>query len=143
MKQKMLLLKCTMLKSIHIINNEVDCESCTRSSADHLNEERVKNRRNIDKAQIKMLVAILLSSAKCLFSRLPIFFYFILQGLQDFNLLAINYEDLSFIYALSCFFVYFSYSASFLLYYQSNSFFRKIVKAHLLKLKNKCFFSNV
>lgn len=135
----MLLLKCNILKSIHVINNDVDCESCARSNADHPNQEQAKTRSKIDKAQTKLTVAISLSSLKCLIARLPILVYFILQALIDSKHLVIDDLLLGFIYALACFSVYFSYSVTFFFYYQANSLFRKIVKARLLKLKNRCF----
>ena len=131
----MILLKCNILKTIQL-NNQINCEELCQSSVDDSRyKERVRTRKRLDKAQTKLTVVVFLSTLKCLIGRLPIFFFFILQGLCDFYIVSIDDTTLGFIYAISCLFVYFSYAVSFFFYYHGNRLFRNIVKANFVKLQ--------
>ena len=141
----MRLLRCNILKTMKIRAQVVDCEQCQSSNNNELNANRqramsiiINDRQRIEKCRSKLTVTIYLSTSKCLFGRLPIFVYFILESSKYFKDNSVKsgscggLENL--VFAVTSFCVYFSYSISFFLFYYCNHKFRKISNSYFLKI---------
>ena len=139
MKEKMILLKCNLLRTIHP-NQRVHCQLSVDLS-NHFAEKLVislnKNRIKINKAKTKLTLTIYLSCMKCLLGRVPIFLYFIFENLKKLEYLPLDEDDLDVFYPIGSFCIYFSYLLSFFVFYYCNKKFQKVTDHKILSIYNQ------